>query len=120
MSIADATGALVLVDSAAPARPWSRIQRTPPSSISANASRKPGEWQSYDIIFHPPRPVEGKTVNGSFTVLHNGVLVQDHVVVAGDATTAAKFSGVTPRGPILLQDHGNPVHYRNIWVRKLE
>ncbi len=90
------------------------------SAPLVNASRKPGEWQSYDIIFHPPRPVEGKTVNGSFTVLHNGVLVQDHVVVAGDATTAAKFSGVTPRGPILLQDHGNPVHYRNIWVRKLE
>lgn len=85
-----------------------------------NASRPPGEWQSYDIIFHPPTAKDGQTVPGSFTVLHNGVLVQDHVPVKGDATTAAKFSGVTPKGPILLQDHGNPVRYRNIWLRRLD
>lgn len=85
-----------------------------------NASRKPGEWQSYDIVFHPPRSSEGKTVNGSFTVFHNGVLVQNQTPVSGKATTAAEFSGVTPKGPILLQDHGNPVRYRNIWVRKLD
>jgi len=86
-----------------------------------NASRKPGEWQSYDIIFHPPVPgPDGKVQPGSFTVLHNGVLVQDHIPVPGDATTAAKFEGVAPKGPILLQDHGNPVRYRNIWVRKLD
>ncbi len=85
-----------------------------------NASRPPGEWQAYDIIFHPPISKDGQTVPGSFTVLHNGVLVQDHVPVKGDATTAAKFSGVTPKGPILLQDHGNPVRYRNIWVRRLD
>lgn len=85
-----------------------------------NASKKPGEWQSYDIVFHAPKPAtDGKTAPGSFTVIHNGVLVQDHVTVAGDATTAAKFSGATPRGPLLLQDHGNPVRYRNIWLRKL-
>lgn len=86
-----------------------------------NASRKPGEWQSYDIVFHPPiAGADGKTVPGSFTVFHNGVLVQDHIPVNGDATTAAKFAGTTPKGPILLQDHGNPVRYRNIWVRKLD
>jgi hypothetical protein len=85
-----------------------------------NVSRPPGEWQAYDIIFHPPTAKDGQTVPGSFTVLHNGVLVQDHVPVKGDATTAAKFSGVTPKGPILLQDHGNPVRYRNIWVRRLD
>ncbi|MBL9172613.1 MAG: DUF1080 domain-containing protein [Verrucomicrobiales bacterium] len=85
-----------------------------------NASRKPGEWQTYDIIFHPPTTgADGKTIPGSFTVLHNGVLVQDHIPVNGDATTAAKFTGTTPKGPLLLQDHGNPVRYRNIWVRKL-
>ena len=85
-----------------------------------NASRKPGEWQAYDIVFHPPTPgADGKIAPGSFTVFHNGVLVQDHIPVKGDATTAAKFSGATPTGPLMLQDHGNPVHYRNIWVRKL-
>jgi Domain of Unknown Function (DUF1080) len=86
-----------------------------------NASRKPGEWQAYDIVFHPPVPgVDGKVAPGSFTVLHNGVLVQDHIPVTGDATTAAKFSGASPKGPLLLQDHGNPVRYRNIWVRRLD
>ncbi len=85
-----------------------------------NASRKPGEWQSYDIIFHTPKPTpDGKVEPGSFTVLHNGVLVQDHVPVKGGSTTAAKFTGVTPQGPLVLQDHGNPVKYRNIWIRRL-
>lgn len=85
----------------------------------ANACRKPGEWQTYDIIFHAPKKVDDKIEPGSFTVLHNGVLVQDHVAIKGDSTTAAAFSGVTPKGPLMLQDHGNPVRYRNIWLRKL-
>jgi hypothetical protein len=85
-----------------------------------NVSRKPGEWQSYDIIFHAPRKdASGAIVNGSFTVLQNGVLVQDHVPVPGDATTAAMFKGVVPKAPLVLQDHGNPVRYRNIWIRPL-
>jgi hypothetical protein len=85
-----------------------------------NASRKPGEWQTYDIIFHGPRKgAEGKVLPGSFTVLHNGVLVQDHIAIAGSATTAAAFSGVTEKGPLVLQDHGNPVRFRNIWLRPL-
>jgi hypothetical protein len=85
-----------------------------------NASRKPGEWQTYDIIFHAPRlGDDGKVQPGSFTVLHNGVLIQDHIPVKGDATTAARFKGVAPKGPLVLQDHGNPVRYRNIWVRPL-
>ncbi len=86
-----------------------------------NASRKPGEWQTYDIVFHTPKTgPDGKVTPGSFTVLHNGVLVQDHTPVAGEATTAAKFTGVAAKGPLLLQDHGNPVRYRNVWVRKLD
>jgi hypothetical protein len=90
------------------------------SAPLVNASRKPGEWQSYDIIFHTPKQgPDGKTIPGSFTVLHNGVLVQDHTPVPGDATTAALFKGVTPKGPLVLQDHGNPVRYRNIWLRPL-
>ena len=86
----------------------------------ANVSRKPGEWQTYEIIFRAPKPAaNGKVESGSLTVFHNGVLVQDHVPLKGDATTAAKFSGATPRGPLMLQDHGNPVRYRNIWLRRL-
>lgn len=86
-----------------------------------NACRKPGEWQTYDIVFHAPKPgADGKVQPGSFTVIHNGVLVQDHIPIAGNASTAAKFNGATPKGPLLLQDHGNPVRYRNIWLRRLE
>jgi len=85
-----------------------------------NACRKPGEWQTYDIVFHAPRrTAEGKVEPGSFTVLQNGVLVQDHTPVKGDATTAAMFQGVTAKGPLVLQDHGNPVRYRNVWIRPL-
>jgi len=85
-----------------------------------NVARKPGEWQTYDIMFHGPRVgADGKVQPGSLTVLHNGVLVQDHVPVKGDATTAAMFKSVTPKGPLVLQDHGNPVRYRNIWLRPL-
>jgi len=86
-----------------------------------NASRKPGEWQTYDIIFHAPRPAAaGKSEPGSITVFHNGVLVQDRTPVKGDATTSAAFSGIAPKGPLLLQNHGNPVQYRNIWIRPLD
>ncbi len=90
------------------------------SAPLVNPCRKPGEWQVYDIIFHAPKPAaDGKEViPGSFTVLYNGVLVQDHVPVKG-STTASAFKGAVPRGPIMLQDHGNPVRYRNIWVRPL-
>jgi hypothetical protein len=85
-----------------------------------NASRKPGEWQSYDIIFHPPKQLpDGKVQDGSFTVLHNGVLIQDHVPVKPQPTTAAPLKGVVEKGPLYLQDHGNPVRFRNIWIRRL-
>jgi 3-keto-disaccharide hydrolase len=85
-----------------------------------NASRKPGEWQTYDIIFHAPRrSAAGKAEPGSVTVLHNGVLVQDHTSVPGESTTAAAFHGVVAQGPLMLQDHGNPVRFRNVWIRRL-
>ena len=85
-----------------------------------NACRKPGEWQQYDIIFHPPLPSgDGKQViPGSFTVMHNGVLVQDHIPVKA-STTSSAFSGAAAKGPLVLQDHGSPVRYRNIWIRPL-
>jgi hypothetical protein len=85
-----------------------------------NACRPPGEWQVYDIIFHAPRQKAGDGIEaGSFTVFHNGVLVQDHIPVGDKATTAAPLKGIATKAPLSLQDHGNPVRYRNIWARKL-
>ncbi len=75
-----------------------------------NASRKPGEWQVYDIIAQLPKVEDGKVTRpGRITVLHNGVLVHH----------AVEFGGKFGEFNISLQDHGNPVRYRNIWVRKL-
>lgn len=86
-----------------------------------NASRKPGEWQTYDIIFRPPKKgADGKLIPGRFTVLHNGILVQDHIPIGGGATTAAAYAGLTEKGPLVLQDHNNPVRFRNIWLRPLK
>ncbi len=88
-----------------------------------NASRKPGKWQTYDIIFHAPAVSDDSEVNkpGSLTVWHNGVLVQDHVPVK-TPTRAASFGkpAVDGTGPLMLQDHGSAVRYRNIWVRELD
>lgn len=85
-----------------------------------NACRRPGEWQTYEIIFHAPKPLpDGRVESGSFTVLHNGVLVQDHIPVKGQSTTASALTGMETKGPLVLQDHGNPVRFRNIWIRKL-
>ena len=87
-----------------------------------NASRKPGKWQVYDIVFHMPRfAADGNvTKPASVTVFHNGVLVQDHFELKG-ATTYAGMPKYQKHGdmPLLLQDHGNPVSYRNVWIRKL-
>lgn len=85
-----------------------------------NASRSPGEWQSYDIIFRGARFDDAgkKTINARMTVLHNGVLIQDHSEVTGITTAAMNQEG-PGKGPVYLQDHGNPVRYRNVWVREL-
>ena len=85
-----------------------------------NASRPPGIWQTYDIIFHAARfDANGAiTRNPRITILHNGVLVQDDVEVKGPSG-GAMGNKEFPTGPIMLQDHGNPVRYRNIWVRRL-
>ncbi len=86
-----------------------------------NVSRKPGEWQTYEIIFRAPFfDAAGKLRKpGTFTILHNGVLVQDRAKVVGRTNSKVP---VKPdyRQPFFLQDHGSAVSFRNIWVRELE
>jgi len=87
-----------------------------------NACRKAGEWQTYDIIFHQP-VWEGDKLKypGSVTVLHNGVLTQDHWEMEG-MTTHCRRRPLAPHPaklPLSLQDHGNPVRFRNIWIREI-
>jgi len=87
-----------------------------------NACRKPGEWQSYDIVFRAPRFEKGELAKPAFaTVFHNGVLVHDHAEILGDTAhrALAKYAPNGGTGPLKLQDHGNPVRYRNVWIRKL-
>lgn len=88
-----------------------------------NASRKPGEWQSYDIIFNAPRfDAEGKLLKpGYLTVLHNGVLIQNHTEIEGTTAwdQAPQYTAHPAKLPLLLQHHRNPVKFRNIWVREL-
>ncbi|HBE41792.1 MAG TPA: DUF1080 domain-containing protein [Bacteroidales bacterium] len=90
-----------------------------------NACRKPGEWQSYDIIYTAPRFASDTTTYFTpprVTVLHNGVLIQNNVSLRGPTLYigmpeySVKNHG---DGPLELQDHGNPVGYRNIWIREL-
>ncbi|MFW5900943.1 MAG: 3-keto-disaccharide hydrolase [bacterium] len=88
-----------------------------------NASRKPGEWQSYDIIYQAPRfNDEGKVIiPAKMTVLHNGVLIHNHVTLQGSTkfVGAPKYEEHELKQPLGLQDHSNLVSYRNIWVREL-
>ncbi len=83
-----------------------------------NVCRKPGEWQSYDITFRAARfDASGKkTENARITLVWNGVKVHDDVEVK-DKTGAGKPEGPEP-APILLQDHGAPVKFRNLWILK--
>ena len=89
-----------------------------------NASRPPGEWQSYDIVFRRPRfDAAGKVTSPArFTVFHNGILVQDNAELVGPTahTTRPPYEAHPDRLPISLQDHGHPVRFRNIWLRDLE
>lgn len=90
-----------------------------------NVCRKPGEWQTYDITFTAPRlDQDGKlTKPASITVFHNGVCVQNHWELTGDTSFlhAPEYPKDHPaQAAIRIQNHGNPVRYRNIWVRELK
>jgi len=89
-----------------------------------NASRGPGEWQAYDIAFTAPRFSSANQLvsPATVTVFHNGVLVHNARAFWGP-TAHRKIDPYTPsnaHGPIRLQDHGNPVRYRNIWLREIK
>lgn len=90
-----------------------------------NACRKPGEWQTYDITFTAPKlDADGKLVKpAAITVFHNGVCVQNHWELTGDTSFlhAPEYPKDHPvTAAIRLQNHGNPVRFRNIWVRELK
>lgn len=88
-----------------------------------NASLQPGEWQSYDIIFKAPKfDEQGKvTERARITVLHNGVLIQNNVEIYGNTFNdrPALYIAHGPLAPLQLQNHGDLVRYRNIWIRRL-
>ena len=88
-----------------------------------NACRPPGEWQTYDIIFRQPRFDEsGELVRPAcMTVFHNGVLVQDNVELTGPTVWKQRppYKAHADKLSITLQDHSNPVRFRNIWIREL-
>ena len=96
-------------------------KQTPPM---VNAMRKPGEWNTYDVFWTAPRFADDGSLQSPayVTVVHNGVLVLNHFELLGDTpfNRPPEYKPHPPQGPIALQDHGNPVRFRNIWVRPLK
>ena len=96
-----------------------------------NASKPPGDWQTYDIIFMEPEFNESgiMTKRGRLTVFHNGILVQNNIEILGTTeyigmpkigkNDISDYMGKEIKKVLYIQDHGNPVSYRNIWLRKL-
>ncbi|WP_145344173.1 3-keto-disaccharide hydrolase [Rosistilla ulvae] len=96
-------------------------KQTPPQ---VNATRPPGQWNVYDVIWTAPRFNEDGSLKSPayITALHNGVVIQNHYELKGDTPyhRPAEYKQHADRLPIRLQDHGNPVRFRNIWVRELQ
>jgi hypothetical protein len=93
---------------------------TPPL---VNVARKPGEWQTYDIVFEAPRFKGPQLVSPAYvTVLWNGVLVHNRRIVNGPTSplTVHQYIAHDPELPLVIQNHGNPVRFRNVWVRRLK
>jgi hypothetical protein len=84
---------------------------------AVDATRPPRRWQAYDILFTAPRfDTDGsKTASARMTVWHNGLLIHDDVEIDGP-TLAGLADDEVPTGPLMLQDHGDEVRYRNVWV----
>jgi len=91
-----------------------------------NACRKPGEWQTYDVVFHRPTFKNGKVDRKArFTIFQNDVLIHDNVELQGGTNwigphAVTDYVRHGDKGSLSLQDHGNPVRFRNIWIRELE
>ncbi len=96
-------------------------KQTPPA---VNAMRKPGEWNTYDIFWTAPQFADDGSLTSPayITAVHNGVLILNHFELKGDTpfNRPPMYKAHGPKGPIALQDHGNPVRFRNIWVREFK
>ncbi len=95
-------------------------KQTPPM---VNAMRKPGEWNTYDIFWTCPRFKDDGSLESPayITAVHNGVLILNHFPLLGDTpfNRPPEYKAHPAKGPIMLQDHGNPVRFRNVWVREV-
>jgi hypothetical protein len=86
-----------------------------------NACKAPTVWQSYDIDFTAPKFVDGKKAEPArISVVHNGVRIHDDVKITTDNTTAGLGGDPSKPGPVLVQDHGNPVQFRNVWLVQIK
>lgn len=96
-------------------------KQTPPL---ANATRAPGQWNTYDVFWTTPRFNEDGSLKSPacITAVHNGVLILNHFELKGDTpfNRPPKYEKHADKGPLTLQDHGNPMRFRNIWVREIK
>lgn len=96
-------------------------KQTPPM---ANAMRPPGQWNTYDVLWTAPKFNDDGSLQSPayMTAIHNGVVILNHFELKGDTpyNRPPKYTKHPEKGPLQLQDHGNPVRFRNIWVRNLE